>query len=520
MMMIQNSNTYPRYLMHKYWGKKPAKGLSSLIEKYTNEGDVIIDPFSGYGVFCCEAFLRRRNVIANDLNPIANFIFQNLISRNVSLSRLHSAWDRIKSEFESFVNDWYCITLEGVTYKPVSILRTKENHPIQFTYKDTRTKKIAVKNIPENYAKEFVEYEQEYEIVDWYPTETLIENSRISATSQKRVSDLFTKRTLACHARLYSLIQKYSDGEERALLLLAFTANLANCSKLVPPIKSRGALSQGAWMTGFYIGKTYIENNVLHYFENRLKKALKGKSDFLASFEACNFDKPNIPTCKITNEDAKKLSLPNNSVDYVFTDLPYGDSVPYFEQSIIWNSWLKFSVDYSNEIVISDSRYRNKDIKSFDSDIKKSISEIRRILKDLCFFSLTFHSLSGLEWKSVTNACILNDFTMVEYRWLEQKTYPPRQLNRLKSIKGDVLVTFQKKRGSSEICVYDDNTLIKYVIEFIRRQIKSGVNGTNDIMMSIMEWILNHKLFIGDVDVFRVLDENFILNINGEWHEK
>ncbi|MBK12832.1 MAG: hypothetical protein CL849_04815, partial [Crocinitomicaceae bacterium] len=63
--------------------------------------------------------------------------------------------------------------------------------------------------------------------------------------------DLFTKRTLACHARLFALINTYSSGRERDLFKIAFTANLANCSKLVPPIKSRGPMSPGAWMTGF-----------------------------------------------------------------------------------------------------------------------------------------------------------------------------------------------------------------------------------------------------------------------------
>lgn len=520
MTMVQNSNTYPRYSMHKYWGKKPANGLSCLIEKYTNEGDVVIDPFSGYGVFCCEAFLRGRNVIANDLNPIANFFSKNLISRNLSISRVKSAWERIKADFEGFVEGWYSVVIDGVRYKPISILRTKENVPIEFTYKDAGTKRTVIKNIPEKYAKEFLEYEQEYNITDWFPTDTLIENSRISASRQKKVCDLFTKRTLACHARLYSLIWKYSDGEERDLLLLAFTANLANCSKLVPPIKSRGILSQGAWMTGFYVGRTYIENNVLHYFENRLKKAIRGKIDFLSTLVKCDVCEQNQPVYRIMNEDAKKLSLPNNSVDYVFTDLPYGDSVPYFEQSVIWNSWLKYSVDYENEIVVSDSRYRKKDITSFESDINDSISEISRILKNGKYFSLTFHSLSGLEWKAVTNACILNGFTLLEYRWLEQKTYPPRQLNRLKSIKGDVLVTFQKKSTPTQICIYDDNKLIGYIIELIRKQIKSGSSRTNEIMMSIMEWILNNMLFIGDVDVFQVLNNNFIININGEWCEK
>ena len=37
-------------------------------------------------------------------------------------------------------------------------------------------------------------------------------------------------------------------------------------------------MSQGAWMTGFYIGETYLENNVFHYFENRVKKIIKQKT--------------------------------------------------------------------------------------------------------------------------------------------------------------------------------------------------------------------------------------------------
>ena len=44
--------TASRYFMHKYWGKKPAEGISPLIDKYSEVGDTVIDPFSGYGVLC------------------------------------------------------------------------------------------------------------------------------------------------------------------------------------------------------------------------------------------------------------------------------------------------------------------------------------------------------------------------------------------------------------------------------------------------------------------------------------
>lgn len=512
---MSSEKTAPRYFMHKYWGKKPASGISPLIEKYSQPGDTVIDPFSGYGVFCCEAYLKNRNVIVNDLNPIANFIAKNLFSTNVNISKAKKTWELIKKELYSFVEQWYIITIDGTSYTPISVLRTKEGLPLQFTYKNN--KKTSIKDIPTKTANDFCTYEKKAVIEDWYPVTKIIENSRISAFPNMKIEDLFTRRTLACHAKLLSLIEKYTSGEEKDLFLIAFTANIANCSKLVPPIKSRGTLSQGAWMTGFYIGETYIENNVIHYFENRLNKAIKGKENYLNALSGNLITGHVTSEFKITNFDAKHLQLDDNSVDYVFTDPPYGDSVPYFEQSVIWNSWLKLSPDYTQEIVISDSNQRAKDITSFENDINAAFSEIRRILKDNKFFSLTFHSLSGLEWKAVSNACVFNNFNVVDYEWLEQKTYPPRQLNRAKSIKGDVLVTFRKNPNPVNLNICDDEQFTKLTKDLITKTIQNDTTDTNGIMMTIMEWILRNMIVVGDVDVFKILNSNFKLSDNNHW---
>lgn len=512
---MSSDSTAPRYFMHKYWGKKPASGISPLVDRYTQPGDTIIDPFSGYGVFCCEAYLKNRNVIVNDLNPIANFIAQNLFSKDVNISAVKKLWEKIKKEFTPFVEEWYNIEIDGITYSPISVLRSKDGLPLQFTFKDGR--KNSIKDIPQDIAAAINVKEHTYNVVDWYPVVTIIENSRISARPNMTVEDLFTKRTLACHAKLLSLIDKYANGLEKDLFLIAFTANLANCSKLVPPIKSRGALAQGAWMTGFYIGETYIENNVLHYYENRIKKAIKGKEDYLQALTGDLLNGQVQSTYRITNFDAKNLQLPDNSVDYVFTDPPYGDSVPYFEQSVIWNSWLKLVPDYQHEIVISDSNQRQKNFEAFEADINAAFSEIRRILKDNKHFSLTFHSISGLEWKAVSNACVFNNFNVVDYEWLEQKTYPPRQLNRLKSIKGDVLVTFRKNPAPVHIQLCDDCQFTRIICDFITETIQNGITDTNGIMMAIMEWILRNMIIVGNVDVFAVLNNHFLLTEEGQW---
>ena len=109
---------------------------------------------------------------------------------------------------------------------------------------------------------------------------------------------------------------------------------------------------------------------------------------------------------------------------------------------------------------------------------------------------------------------------LVDYEWLEQKTYPPRQLNRVKSIKGDVLVTFRKNPAPVHLRICDDSQFIRIITEFITETIKKGTTDTNAIMMAIMEWILRNMIIIGNVDVFTVLNNYFQLDKEGNWSIK
>lgn len=500
--------------MHKYWGKKPSNDLKNLIEKYTVEGDTVLDPFSGYGVFCCEAFLLNRNVISNDLNPVANFLNNQLLEQDIDLKKLQNEWNLIKDQFEPYNSKWFSWNYEGTEVELISILRNTEDIPIRAKFKNKNEKKAKEISLNEDEVKKFLRFENSYTISDWFPVTPLIENSRISAKPDMAVPDLFTKRTLACHARLFSLINELSSGNEQMLLKVAFTANVANCSRLVPPIKSRGPMAPGAWMTGFYTGDTYLENNVLNYFKNRIDKIIKGKIEYLSYFKSNLLHYSN--TYRVTNNDAKNLDIQANSIDYVFTDPPYGDAVPYFEQSIIWNSWLNFTPDYQNEIVITDSKTRKKGNNQFENDIYLAFEEIRRVLKPEGYFSLTYHSLSGLEWKAITNACLRNGFDLVDFEWLVQKSFTPRQINRAKSVKGDVLITLQKA-PSCRVIHKSTSDLETFFENAISEWLEVQPLDTNEIFLRSMKLIFTNKYLIADFNLFSFLCKTFEISNDNKW---
>lgn len=513
-----------RYEMHKYWGKKPASDLNQLITKYSTEGDVVFDPFSGYGVFCCEAYLLQRNVICNDLNPISNFIQEQLFVKDIDFIKLENEFKLICRNMEKEIEEWYGINVPGDEGIAISILRNNDDEILKCKYTSKVDEKIKVYTFSNSDKQKFIDKESQHKILNWYPSDTLIENSRISAKRGMKVKDLFTIRTLSCHSLLYKLINEISSGSEKELLLLAFTSNLANCSKLVPPIKSRGELSQGAWMTGFYWGETYIENNVLHYFKNRYSKVIKGKKDYLAKFNSLFYfsglkDRGKVKDIssfskdsygyKIINVDTKKLNIASESIDYIFTDPPYGDSVPYFEQSIIWNSWLKFEVDYEREIVISNSSQRDKNINNYCIDLEKAILEIYRVLRFEKYFSITFHSLSGSEWNCLTNALIKSGFELCDFYWLTQNTFTPRQLNKAKSVKGDILITLKKTKLKKQYEELNENETKNYYVNLLSQIINDSEMETNTIFIEVVKDIFNNNLVLKDINFFDILNSNF-----------
>lgn len=437
------------YLMHKYWGKKPSDELSKIISRYSNIGDTILDPFAGFGGFAIEGILQNRNVVINDLNPVAVFIAQNILNENIDIKKLKELFIILKNQYADFKKEWYYFR----DFEIITILRNSVDVPLKLRVK--KQNKLIEITLTDDEQREFLEKEKKYKITTWFPTNALISNSRISAKAGMNNSDLFPKRALICHSYLFNLICNIDDCPEKNLLIFTFTSNLANCSKLVPPITSRGDMSQGAWMTGFYIGQTYLENNVFHYFENRVLKTIKGKENYLQLRKENDV----ITTYKVLNEDAKHLSLQDSSIDFVFTDFPYGDTVPYFEQSQLWNHWLKKDVDYENEIVVSNSKQRSKDIIDFKNGIAKAISEISRVLKEKKYFVFTFHSLSGEEWNSIIKALKKYNFLFKHCEVLIQKTLPPRQLNRINTIKGDILAVYQKNSTSTNSDYSFENVL-------------------------------------------------------------
>ena len=83
--------------------------------------------------------------------------------------------------------------------------------------------------------------------------------------------------------------------------------------------------------------------------------------------------------------------LSNESVDYIYTDPPYGKKIPYLDLSVMWTAWLDLKVtknDFKAEAIVGGDLQKSKE--SYNKLIAQSIREMYRVLKYERWLSFVF----------------------------------------------------------------------------------------------------------------------------------
>src|ERR1035441_8603794 len=84
--------------------------------------------------------------------------------------------------------------------------------------------------------------------------------------------------------------------------------------------------------------ESIIELPVWARFEDRFKRVCRAKEKWNAITDGIDVNN----NYKVIHGSALELSkhLEEDSIDYIYTDPPYGANIAYLDLSIMWNSWL------------------------------------------------------------------------------------------------------------------------------------------------------------------------------------
>jgi adenine-specific DNA methylase len=496
------------YLMHKYWGRKAHNVVADYIINYTEEGDVVLDPFMGSGIVPIEAIKHGRKGVGVDINPMSKFIAENTVS-TVNLKEYKKIAKSIIADLEvelGYLYDTICPNCGQIAKIEIAIWEndTLTTHRIKCVQDGIIVKKVDKldENNIVNIESDFEKLVSEKKID--FPTDKVLKY--VKRSGKESIDELFTSRALIILSKLKDKIINVTDKKIRKLLLFTFTSMLANVSNMIPGDSEKATYKSGWVISKFWTPKVHTERNIFHCFNLRVNSIYRGKK------ELSEIDDSLI---NLFVQDSNNLeNIEDESIDYIFTDPPYGESIAYLALSQFWNSWLKYDVDYENEIIIDS--YRNKDYTDFSDRIYKSFSEMYRVLKDRHYLSFTFHNRDLNVWKGVMDAVVKSGFQLIDITLQEQAVSSGTQgINRMNTLTGDFVYTLFKDanlRVKVDSVAYKDSKI--FVEQLIEKLISenNGLTPSKLYELLIPEIVQNNAYNNTDgsvLDIEKILKDNF-----------
>lgn len=250
------------------------------------------------------------------------------------------------------------------------------------------------------------------------------------------IHHFYTRRNLLVFAKLWESINTFDPDIQDALRLLVLSYNSSHATLMTRVVAKKNQndfVLTGAQSGILYISSLPVEKNIIIGLRRKLKT-------FRDAFSVVYGSTSKV--C-VVNESSTKLNMKNKSVDYVFTDPPFGDYIPYAELSQINEAWLGKVTIRDNEVIISPSQ--NKDVSAYALLMGNVFSEISRVLKDDAKATLVFHSAKAAVWRAMADAYKGAGLKVIASSVLDKLQVSFKQVVSSISVKGDPLLLLVKQ---------------------------------------------------------------------------
>ena len=265
----------------------------------------------------------------------------------------------------------------------------------------------------------------------------------------------YTNRNYQVMSTLWNLAECYPDREAAALKLLLLSYNGAHCTlmtRVVAKRDSRDFVLTGAQSGVLYISKLPVEKNILL----GLKRKAKPFKDAYKMLENCH------GTIEVRNISSEAMAEPDNSIDFVFTDPPFGDFIPYAEVNQINELWLPAVTKRSEEIIISTAQ--NKNVDTYRDMLTKVFREIRRVTKDDHSIAVVFHAAKATVWGAFSEAIQKSGLEIQQTSFLDKTQASFKQVVSKSSVQGDPMFLL-KKAKSEKKRIITENQILQMIVE-------------------------------------------------------
>lgn len=294
--------------------------------------------------------------------------------------------------------------------------------PVLIQYIDKNGKRYEKK--PDNFDLSLIQKIDNSDIPYWYPNERTCdgrETRRNDKSGITNVHQFFTKRNLWVAA---TISEKFSKIPIYHVLMTSYLS--ARGSKMA---RYRIGRAGNSSLPGtLYISSITAETNLFNGYRGKI-------DDFVKIYSEDN----NNP---ISVNSTSQLSVSDNSIDYIFTDPPFGANIDYSELNFIQESWLKVKTNNKEEAI--ENEVQQKGLLEYQNLMQRCFAEYYRVLKPGKWMTVEFSNTSASVWNSIQLSLNRAGFVIANVSSLDKQQGSFKAVTTPTAVKQDLVISCYK----------------------------------------------------------------------------
>ena len=192
----------------------------------------------------------------------------------------------------------------------------------------------------------------------------------------------------------------------------------------------------GAMPNALFIPSMLAERNIITLLRGKVR-------DIMPVF---SFKKSKDNCIVSTGSSTDLRMIPDNSIDYIFVDPPFGDNLMYSELSFIWEAWLKVLTNNKSEAIMN--KTQGKGVSEYQELFKQCFNEYYRCLKPNRWITVEFHNSKNSVWMAINEAIQSAGFVVSYVKTLDKGQGSYNQQTALGAVKQDLAISAYKPKES------------------------------------------------------------------------
>lgn len=289
----------------------------------------------------------------------------------------------------------------------------------------------------------------------WYPTERMPEGDEARRNDDAGITHVhhfYTKRNLIALSKYWQLAK---DSFSVRFGFTAANRYLSCMSKIGLNYYFHGgggAINAGLLGT-LYVPALSVENSVIETFGTRQTKLAR----ILSELRTEKFGQ--VALC-VNSASAVKAN--DSTMDYIFTDPPFGANIMYSELSYLWENWLK--VKTNNKLEAIENNAQKKTLSDYQKLMEQCFIEYYRVLKPGRWMTVEFSNTSAAVWNGIQAGIQRAGFVIANVAALDKQQGSFKAVTTPTAVKQDLVIScykpsneFDKKfrTSSSDVSVWD-----------------------------------------------------------------